>query len=199
MLFHYHFWTPFLEETERFYAEMGFRISLRAGKLDGEFQTFNPPLTWDDFREKKILFRIIEARKGKVNITFGFGKKVIFDHIGYLVSKEEHNLICSSAKELGWELSMNERRTFINTPYGFRIELQPNQDAVEKEAFPRIDELAIALKKNGLESDLKKLLSSMSSGICSYLSEEVTLTKAVIRGLPDGKDPNGVEVIGEAG
>ncbi|MFY4774097.1 hypothetical protein [Metabacillus sp. RGM 3146] len=199
LLFHYHFWTPFLEETEKFYTEKGFRITLRTGKLDGEFQTFNPPLTWDDFREKKILFRIIEARKGKVNITFGYGKKVMFDHIGYLVSKEEHHLICSSAKELGWELNMNERRTFINSPYGFRIELQLNQDAVEREAFPRINELVLALKKSGLESDLEKLLGSINSGICSYLSEEVTLTKAVIEGSSIGKDPNGVEVTGEAG
>ncbi len=29
MLFHYHFWTPYVEETERFYLEQGFRISQR--------------------------------------------------------------------------------------------------------------------------------------------------------------------------
>ena len=75
MLFHYHFWTPFVEETEKFYVENGFVISQRIGRYEGEYQKFNPPLKWDDFREKNILFRIIEARKGTINITFGYRKK----------------------------------------------------------------------------------------------------------------------------
>lgn len=56
LLFHYHFWTPYVEETEKFYIENGFRVSLRTGKYKGDFQTFNPPLMWDDFREKKDNF-----------------------------------------------------------------------------------------------------------------------------------------------
>lgn len=88
LLFHYHFWTPHLEETEKFYVENGFRTSLRTGKYQGEYQTFNPPLEWDDFRNKPITFRIIEVRRGAMNITFGFGKKVMFDHIGFLVTKK---------------------------------------------------------------------------------------------------------------
>ncbi|GGB69819.1 hypothetical protein GCM10007199_40060 [Fictibacillus barbaricus] len=51
MLFHYHFWTPFVEETEKFYENNGFRISQRIGKYQGDFQMFNPPLKWDDFRD----------------------------------------------------------------------------------------------------------------------------------------------------
>ncbi len=104
--------------------EQGFRVSLRAGKYDGEFQTFNPLLTWNDFREKEILFRIIEVRKGAVNITFGHGKKPVYDHIGYLVAKEQHDLICENARKAGWKVSVGERRTFLSTPYKFRVELQ---------------------------------------------------------------------------
>lgn len=82
------------------------------------------------FREKNILFRIIEARKGTVNITFGYGKKIRFDHIGYLVSMEEHNKICDNAKKMNWTIKVGERRTFITTPYEFKIELQVNNDVV---------------------------------------------------------------------
>lgn len=106
MLFHYHFWTPYVEETENFYEENGFRISQRIGKYKGDFQTFNPPLTWNDFREKNIFFRIIEARKEGVNITFGYGKKIMFDHIGYLVSMEKHNKICDNAKKMNWDVKV---------------------------------------------------------------------------------------------
>jgi len=38
MLFHYHFWTPYVEETEKFYEDNGFRISQRIGKYQGDFQ-----------------------------------------------------------------------------------------------------------------------------------------------------------------
>ncbi|MDQ1145960.1 hypothetical protein QE429_002787 [Bacillus sp. SORGH_AS 510] len=75
MLFHYHFWTPNLEEMENFYLNQGFRVSQRLGKYKGEFQSFNPPLSWDEFREQGVLFRIIEMKKGNVNISFGFGKR----------------------------------------------------------------------------------------------------------------------------
>ncbi|WP_306010419.1 hypothetical protein [Bacillus sp. MMSF_3328] len=75
MLFHYHFWTPNVEETENFYVDNGFRISQRIGRYQGEFQEFNPPLKWDDFREENILFRIIEARKGTINILLGTEKR----------------------------------------------------------------------------------------------------------------------------
>lgn len=64
MLFHYHFWTLYVEETEKFYVKNSFRVSLRMGKDEGEFHTFNPPLTWDDFRHQAIQFRIIELGKG---------------------------------------------------------------------------------------------------------------------------------------
>ncbi|PTY82912.1 hypothetical protein B5V90_18615, partial [Heyndrickxia sporothermodurans] len=79
MLFHYHFWTPYVEETEKFYEDNGFRISQRIGRYQGEFQEFNPPLKWEDLREKNILFRLIEARKGTINITSGYGKRIMFD------------------------------------------------------------------------------------------------------------------------
>lgn len=152
MLFHYHFWTPFIEDTEKFYVENGFRISLRTGKYQGDFQTFNPPLGWDDFREKDITFRIIEARRGAINITFGFGKKVMFDHIGFLVNEDELDEICERAREMNWKISSNERRTFIGTSYGFRIELQSNVDAIDgTPALAKIEEIDLVVKEGDVE------------------------------------------------
>ncbi|ULT59413.1 hypothetical protein L1999_13160 [Neobacillus drentensis] len=198
MLFHYHFWTPYVEETEKFYLENGFRISQRIGKYNGDFQAFNPPLNWNDFREKKILFRIIEARKGAVNITFGFGKKIMFDHIGFLVSKEEQGDLCENAAKMNWEVDKGERRTFIATPYNFRIELQTNEDAVD--AFNhqvKIQELKLTTKKAGLESDLYSIFGNSASNISSEVGEVVTIKQVVIKNLISSPivDPNGVEII----
>lgn len=198
MLFHYHFWTPFVEETEKFYEENGFQVSLRIGKYEGKFQTFNPPLTWNDFREKNILFRIIEMRKGTVNITFGYGKKIMFDHIGFLVSTEEHKQICNNAQKMNWEVKVGERRTFISTPYGFKIELQTNIDVIDSMTDNvKIKELKMVTKIKGLENDLSLLFSKPIENISSVVGDSVTIKKAKIKGLlqPNKFDPNGVKIL----
>lgn len=195
MLFHYHFWTPYVEETEKFYTEKGFRISQRLGKYNGDFQMFNPPLEWDDFRERNILFRIIEVRKGTVNITFGFGKKVLFDHIGFLVSEEEKYNICENAEKMNWIVDRNERRTFITTPYNFRIELQTNLDVIDSlNNEIKLEKLNIVTKMEGLEMDLSNLFNKPIDNIISEVGNEVTIKEAVINGLLSKKsvDPNGV-------
>jgi hypothetical protein len=198
MLFHYHFWTPFVEETEKFYVDHGFRISQRIGKYKGEFQTFDPPQTWDDFRDKKILFRIIEARKGAVNITFGFGKKIIFDHIGFFVSKDELQTICENAEKMDWEVNKGERRTFISTPYSFKVELQSNVDAMDSltDHF-QIDLLKFMTKRAGLEQDLSLLFGKPIKNVVSETGNEITIKEAFIQGFPSpsSADPNGVKLL----
>ncbi|MCM3413240.1 hypothetical protein [Metabacillus litoralis] len=197
MLFHYHFWTPYVEKTEKFYLDNGFRISQRIGKYNGDFQAFNPPLTWDDFRGKKILFRIIEARKGAVNITFGFGKKIMFDHIGFLVSEEEQGNICENAAKMNWEVDKGERRTFITTPYNFRIELQVNEDAIDSMTDNiKIEELKLETKMKGLNNDLSILFNKPINSIISEVGDEVTIKEALIKGFLSSNivDPNGVRI-----
>ena len=198
MLFHYHFWTPYVEETEKFYVDNGFRIFQRVGKYDGDFQSFNPPLTWNDFREKKILFRIVEVRKGNVNITFGYGKKIMFDHIGFLVSEKEQNKICENAERMNWEVNRGERRTFITTPYKFRIELQTNTDIIDSMTSNiKIKELKLEIKKIGLDNDLSILFSKTVINIVSEVGEKVTIKEATINEFLSSNvvDPNGVKII----
>ncbi len=196
MLFHYHFWTPYVEETEDFYRKRGFRISQRIGKYKGEFQTFNPPLTWDDFRDKNVLFRIIEARKGNINITFGYGKRVRFDHIGFLVSQEEHDQACKNAYALQWNVEIGERRTFIAAPFGFDIELQTHADAVDNKDPGELQKLVIVTKTEGLEKNLSLLFERELETIESVAGDVVTIKQAFMKGMTTGisQDPNGVEI-----
>lgn len=197
MLFHFHFWTPYLEETEKFYVENGFRVTLRMGKYEGEFQSFNPPLTWDDFRQHNILFRIIEVRKGAINLTFGYGRRVIFDHIGFLVSEEKLNGICDNAEKMHWPVDRGDRRTFLTTPFKFRIELQANMDAVDSLSENiRIERLKLETKTLGLENDLFTLFGQPVPSIQTVAGESVTIKEAAMEGMPDGLfDPNGVKII----
>nr|WP_243856232.1 MULTISPECIES: hypothetical protein [Cytobacillus] len=187
-----------MEETERFYVNNGFRVFQRIGKYQGDFQSFDPPLVWDDFREKDILFRIIEARKGSINVTFGYGKKSIFDHIGFLVNEKEQKLICQNAVNMNWNVDRGERRTFITTPYSFRIELQTNKDIVDSMTDNiKIEELKLESKKNGLEDDLSILFGMPVSSIKSVIGETVTIREAVIKDFSSKPlvDPNGVRIL----
>lgn len=147
-LFHYHWWTGKVEEMENFYFKLGFQVTLRAAKRNGEIETFNPPLTWDDFRNKELTFRIIEMRKGQTNITFGNGKKDMFDHMGFLVDELEYKQIIERANEANWKVNEGDRRTFISTPWGIRIELQKNNNVVTNEPDTIIDTLEINLPFN---------------------------------------------------
>ena len=132
-LFHYHWWTPKVEEMERAYHDLGFETVQRVGRVNGEMQTFNPPKQWEDFKGKDITFRIVEMVKGQSNITFGYGKRDQFDHIGILVDEEEYVEVIRRAEELMWRVSEGERRTFILTPWKFRIELQKRKDVVKEQ------------------------------------------------------------------
>ncbi|MRX73539.1 hypothetical protein GJU40_15450 [Bacillus lacus] len=198
MLFHYHIWTPHVEKTEQFYKDQGFRISQRIGRYEGEFQEFSPPLTWDDFRDRNILFRIIEARKGTINITFGYGKRTMFDHIGFLVAPKELEQVCENAMKLSWKVQKNERRTFIETPYSFKIELQTNTDVIDSlNSRIRIEDLTLEIQKAGLESDLLSLFGSYKHRVHSEIGNVVTVKKVVMNNLASSPvvDPNGVKII----
>ncbi|WP_353947977.1 hypothetical protein ABNN70_12550 [Sporolactobacillus sp. Y61] len=198
MLFHYHFWTPYVEKTENFYTSLGFRVTQRIGRYQGEFRNYNPPLSWADFREKGIQFRIIEMKKGAVNLTCGYGKRPKFDHIGFLVTEPEYQGIIGRAREMNFTIHANNRRTFIGIPFGFRIELQRNRDAVETVDSPiRLKQLKLISERDGLQSTLTRLFGEANVPVTVVKGEKTTLASATLGGLRiDNKpDPNGVWLI----
>lgn len=157
-LFHYHWWTVEPEEMERFYQELGFETNLRVGNYKGEMHTFNPPLDWDDFREKEVRFRIIQMVRGQTNITFGQGKRDIFDHIGVLVNESEYSQIIRRAQEMNWKVNEGERRTFISTAWKFTVELQKRREVVTDEMHTFIKSMEIRLPLSESMESFSRLL-----------------------------------------
>ncbi|WJE39630.1 hypothetical protein QRD88_02055 [Bacillus safensis] len=193
-LFHYHYWTPFVEETEQAYRSLGFEVKGRFTK-DG---SFHPPLTWDDFREEQPTFRIIEMRKGQINITFGYSKKVLFDHIGFLVSDEEYDQLLAQAKELNWIIQAGERRTFLSTPLRFRLELQRRTDVIEK-GNDALHAMTIAVPDLSQTPKVDQLLSPLHQPIHWQKGERLSLLNVVMTD-DDGVDttePNGVHIVNQ--
>lgn len=174
-LFHYHHWTDQVEEMERFYTSCGFRVTQRVGKANGVFSHFDPPLAWDDFRGQRVLFRIIEVVLGSINVTFGFGKGTQFDHLGYLVDETEHVAICERAGHLGWETEIKDRRTFIYTPYSFKIELQRRMDVVDRDGDCEIAHVLMETAHDEIPMKLNELFGGLATGIRFIAGEKTRI------------------------
>lgn len=193
-LFHYHYWTPFVEETEQAYRSLGFEVKGRFTKSG----SFHPPLTWEDFREEQPTFRIIEMRKGQINITFGYSKKVLFDHIGFLVSDEEYDQLLAQAKELNWPIQAGERRTFLSTPLRLRLELQRRTDVIET-GTDALHAMTIAVPDLSQTPKVDQLLSPLHQPIHWQKGERLSLLNVVMTdddGV-DTTDPNGVHIVNQ--
>ncbi|WHX75768.1 hypothetical protein QNH25_02005 [Bacillus safensis] len=193
-LFHYHYWTPFVEETEQTYRSLGFEVNGRFTK-DG---SFHPPLTWDDFREEQPTFRIIEMRKGQINITFGYSKKVLFDHIGFLVSDEEYDQLLAQAKELNWPIQAGERRTFLSTPLRLRLELQRRKDVIET-GTDALHAMTIAVPDLSQTPKVDQLLSPLHQPIHWQKGEQLSLLNVNMTDVDEMNtiDPNGVHIVNQ--
>lgn len=195
-LFHYHYWTNAVEETEMFYVQNDFQVTGRFAVAKGGIQPYHPPLTWDDFRDESPQFRIVEVRKGRVNITFGAGKKPMFDHIGFLVTKEEYTDICSRASRLGWKLDEDDRRTFIGTPFRLRIELQQREDVIGK-GEDKLSSMHILVKDNQkMELGFMNVFGRKLPELLFSEGDQLALERVRILGQERGvvADPNGVAI-----
>ncbi|EIT87112.1 hypothetical protein A374_02624 [Fictibacillus macauensis ZFHKF-1] len=196
-LFHYHFWTDKVEETEQFYRKLGFTVIGRHAMGKGTIVTYHPPLDWNDFREESPLFRIIEVGNGEVRITFGAGKASLFDHIGFLVNADELHKLCNRAEVLGWKVARGERRTFIHTPYRFKLELQLRHDLVQ-ETDIALRAVTLEVNDDEVEQQLRRLFNGELPAVNITKGERVHLKEVHFQGLSvQENDPNGVKLKGE--
>ncbi|MCO8246064.1 MULTISPECIES: hypothetical protein [unclassified Haladaptatus] len=125
-LFHLHFNTPDVSRAETELDANGLPPYRRFGQVDGEFHALDAtdPIP-DDFR-----LRLQNAQRGYVNVTIAPGRKPHFDHLGLCTTA--FDAICDRAAEADWSVRDRDgRRTFVMTPWGFRVELHPDGSDVE--------------------------------------------------------------------
>ena len=126
-LFPLHFNTPNISEAATRLSEAGLPLQRRFGSVRGEGTSLTPEEhTPDDFRLKLQVHQY-----GAVNITLAPGQHPHFDHLGLAVSNLEDTIDC--VKGHGWSVRSNERRTFVMTPWQFRVELHPETGDVVSE------------------------------------------------------------------
>ncbi|WP_266077623.1 hypothetical protein [Haladaptatus caseinilyticus] len=125
-LFHLHFNTPDVRGAERRLANCGLPLNNRFGYVDGEFHALDA----DDRVPENFRLRLQDAERGYANITLAPGQRPHFDHLGLCTSA--FDVICNRAEDAGWSVRDRDgRRTFIMTPWRFRVELQPYGSDVE--------------------------------------------------------------------
>lgn len=144
-LFHLHFNTPDIVGAADRLARAGVRLQRRFGSVRGDSIALAP----DDRTPDNFRLKLQVHQYGAVNITLAPGQQPRFDHVGLHVADIED--ICSRAESHGWSVRSNERRTFVMTPWGFRVEIHPaTADVVAELGEPTVAHLEnVALVLSG--------------------------------------------------
>lgn len=125
-LFHLHYHVPDVDHAERVLAEKGLPLHARFGWVDDEMVALGPA---DEIPEG-FRFRLQDSQRGYANVTLTSGKRMQFDHLGIYTTEFES--VIDSAEEAGWNVhGIEEPRTFLITPWKFRIEVHREGDRVE--------------------------------------------------------------------
>ncbi|WP_416839232.1 hypothetical protein [Haloferax sp. DFSO52] len=117
-VFHLHYHVPDVEYAASVLSSHGIEPNRRFGSVDGE----SVSLSADETPPESFTLRLQTNRGGVADVTLTPGPRLEFDHVGVVV--EDVSAAVDRATERAWSVTENERRTFLITPWGFRLELQ---------------------------------------------------------------------------
>lgn len=116
-LFHLHFNTPDVAGAADRLDRAGVPLERRFGSVRGEGASLGP----DEAAPEGFRLKLQVHQRGAVNVTLAPGRRPRFDHLGLSVENAED--VIDRAESRGWSVRSNDRRTFVMTPWGFRVEL----------------------------------------------------------------------------
>lgn len=126
-LYHLHYHVPDVDYAGHVLSEQGLPLHNTFGLGDGEMISLQP----DTAIPEEIRFRLYVSQRGYANVTLIPGKHVQFEHLGIITTKFDS--IIARAEAAGWYIhGLEKPRTFLNTPWGFRIELHPEGTRIEE-------------------------------------------------------------------
>lgn len=169
-LFHLHFLCPDPMLYESLFVEkLGFVRAGRWGYLDGAAESSLLPAEWTceevsaRVKDGSLRLRLTELRRDAVNVVFMPGKEpeARMEHFGFLVDAETYAKALQIAKLRECTVSEKATRTFINTPYGLRIELHVDDTLAE------LDKEATRISRISLGTPHARDLSSLTARILS--------------------------------
>ncbi|ELZ85636.1 hypothetical protein C453_07463 [Haloferax elongans ATCC BAA-1513] len=130
-VFHLHYHVPDVDAAATALSSCGITPVARFGSVEGESVALAP----EEDEPSGFRLRLQTNRGGTADVTLTPGPKLAFDHFGVVV--EDVSAVVERATARDWSVTENERRTFLVTPWGFRIELQsPDSDLVSELGDP---------------------------------------------------------------
>ncbi|RDZ65205.1 hypothetical protein C5B90_02210 [Haloferax sp. Atlit-12N] len=126
-VFHLHYHVPDIDHATSVLSSHGIAPVARFGTAAGE----SVALAADDDAPDDFRLRLQTNRSGMADVTLTPGPRLSFDHLGVVVA--DVSAVVERATARDWPVTENERRTFLVTPWGFRIELQsPDSDLLSE-------------------------------------------------------------------
>ena len=198
-VFHYHLVTSKARLVEaRYLGHLGFRLVARHGWVGDRSQWFESGVSWDELDVMGFRLRLIELGRGAVNVVVqpGHWDRPRVDHLGIALDDEGYTAALERASDL--ELTIQDhpnRRTFIATQAGYRVEVHPPRDWIE-ETLERSDELRLA------EIHLRAEDPDVKAAVLADIFEldradgDVVIGDTLVRFLPGGPEGR-PELVGE--
>ena len=142
-VFHLHYHVPDVDYAASVLSSHGIEPVARFGTVDGE----SVSVAADETPPEGFRLRLQTNRGGMADVTLTPAPRLAFDHFGVVVDDE--SAVVERARQRDWSVTENERRTFLVTPWGFRIELQTADSDVLSELGPasacRFSEVTLAV------------------------------------------------------
>jgi hypothetical protein len=190
-LFHYHLVTSEVRELEaRYVGKLGFELVARHGRVGESSASVEPGIGWDELDAQGFVLRLSELQRGAVNVVLqpGHWRLPRVDHLGVALPDGDFEAVLIRAA--GWNLPVqerNNRRTFVSTNAGYRIELHPQSEWLD-DLIDAGDELRIAELQ--LATDKPEAKAVALADILGLLPEgdAVSVGETVVRFVPEGPE-----------
>jgi hypothetical protein len=190
-LFHYHLVTSEVRELEaRYVGKLGFELIARHGRIGESSVTVESGTGWDELDAQGFVLRLSELERGAVNVVLqpGHWRMPRVDHLGVALPDGDFDAVLMRAA--GWNLPVqerNNRRTFVSTNAGYRIELHPQSEwvdgLIDAGEELRIAELQLATDKPEAKAvALADILGLLSEG------DSVVVGETTVRFVPEGPE-----------
>jgi len=188
-LFHYHLVTRKAREVEaRYVAKLGFRLVARRGRVGEEPASFEPGISWEELDARGFRLRLSELERGAVNVVVQPGQWVLprVDHLGIALDEDSFAEALERAAARGLRVQERaDRRTFVATGAGYRLELHPPRDWLD-DLLDQTDELRLA--ELHLLADDPSAKARALAGLLDLDArrDSVELGDTIVRFLPGG-------------
>ncbi len=188
-LFHYHLVTSKVRDVEaRYLAKLGFDLVARHGRIGEDTSSFEAGHGWPELDAIGFKLRLSELERGAVNVVVQPGQWELprIDHLGFALDEDAflETLARAEARDLRVQ-EHGDRRTFVSTATGFRVELHPPRDWID-ELLEHDGELKLA-ELHMLADDPSAKAAALGALLAApYEEGAVTIGEASIRFLPGG-------------